>query len=161
MADKSFMASTIRFTEEGYRKIQEEYQRLLEDRKEAVDALRTAREMGDLSENAAYKVARQRLSQTDSSLRHLKKLLLSGKVTQVSFTGVVAFGTKVTVEKDDGSQNTYTIVEGFESDPTVNKLSTRSPFGSALLGKKPGDKVVVHAPAGNVTLKILEINPLS
>ena len=155
------MTSTIRFTKEGYRKIQEEYQRLLEERKEAVDALRTAREMGDLSENAAYKVARQRLSQTDGRIRYLKKLLLSGKVTQVSFTGVVAFGTKVTVEKDDGSQNTYTIVEGFESDPAVGKLSTVSPIGKALLGKKTGERVKIIVPSGSVSFKILNIKPLS
>ena len=155
------MASTIRFTKEGYRKIQEEYQRLLEQRKEAVDALRTAREMGDLSENAAYKVARQRLSQTDSRLRHLKKLLLSGKVTQESFTGVVVFGTKVTVEKNDGTQDTYTIVEGFESDPSVGKLSTVSPIGKALLGKKTGEKVTVNIPAGSVSIKILNVEPIS
>src|SRR3989344_1673756 len=150
LADRTIMASTIRFTKEGYRKIQEEYQRLLEQRKETVDALRTAREMGDLSENAAYKVARQRLSQTDSRLRHLKKLLLTGKVTLESFMGVVAFGTKVTVGKDDGTQDTYTIVEGFESDPTVGKLSTSSPIGKALLGKKTGEKVTVNIPAGSV-----------
>ena len=155
------MASTIRFTEEGFRKIQEEYQRLLEDRKDAVDALRTAREMGDLSENAAYKVARQRLSQTDSRLRHLKKLLLTGKVTLESFMGVVAFGTKVTVGKDDGTQDTYTIVEGFESDPTVGKLSTSSPIGKALLGKKTGEKVKIIVPSGSVSLKILNIEALS
>lgn len=155
------MAATIRFTKEGYQKIQNEYQRLVVDRKDAVEALRTAREMGDLSENAAYKVARQRLSQTDSRLRHLKKLLALGKITETEFKGVVSFGTKVTVEMPDHTNATYIIVEGYESDPASGKLSTGSPIGRAIMGKRSGDRVEVKVPAGFVRLKIINIEPLS
>lgn len=153
-------AVTIRFTRGGYQKIQEELDRLTLNRKDAVDALRTAREMGDLSENAAYKVARQRLSQIDGRLRHLKKLLILGRITESEFTGVVSFGTKVTVEMADRTNATYTIVGGYESDPSSGKLSTNSPIGSALMGKKPGDSIEVKVPAGIISLRILTIEPL-
>jgi len=150
----------MRFTRQGYQKIQDEYDQLTKDRVQAVEALRTAREMGDLSENAAYKVARHRLSQTDSRLQYLKKLLVEGKIARTTFTGAVAFGTSVTVEKENGKVVTYSIVEGFESDPSTGKLSTSSPIGRALLGKKVGDSINVSVPAGNISLKISNIEPL-
>lgn len=155
------MISTIRFTKEGYQKIQNEYQQLVVDRKDAVDALRSAREMGDLSENAAYKVARQRLSQTDSRIRHLKKLLVLGRITEAEFKGVVSFGTKVTVEMPNRTNSTYIIVEGYETDPACGKLSTSSPIGRALMGKKPGDRIEVKVPSGTISLRILKVEPLS
>ena len=137
----------IQFTEEGYKKIQSEFERLTEKRKEAVVSLTTAREMGDLSENGAYKAARFQLSDIDRQLRFLKYQIRFGVVTLTFHTGVVGFGNQVTLTNGTKTM-TFMLVDGFESNPALKKLSVHSPIGRAVVGKKIGDKVIVSAPAG-------------
>lgn len=144
----------IKFTREGYQKLEADWQTLTEKRKGTVVSLRTAREMGDLSENGAYKAARFELSDIDRRLRRLKFLLRFGQIAEVKNTGVVGFGSRVTL--DDGQkQMTFTLVEGYESDPKQQKLSVFSPIGKAIVGKRAGDKVIVTAPAGQTTYTIV------
>lgn len=120
----------------------------------AVANLRTAREMGDLSENGAYKAARFELSSIDRELRRLAYLLRYGAVAVISrTTDVVGFGNRVTV--DDGKrQITFVLVEQFESNPKEYKLSLQSPIGRAVAGKKVGDQVTVTAPEGQTVYTI-------
>lgn len=147
---------SISFTQEGYDKLLKEQAELTGKRVEAVELLRIAREMGDLSENGAYKAARMRLNQTDARLRRLKYLLKEGKVIEKKFEGVVDFGTSVTLESG-GKTFKYRIVGIFESDPSKNSLSPSSPIGRALMGKREGDRVKVVIPAGTVEYSILKI----
>lgn len=144
----------IRFTRAGFRKIKDYHQALTEKRKMAVANLRTAREMGDLSENGAYKAARFELSSIDRELRRLAYLLRYGAVAEISrTTDVVGFGNRVTV--DDGKrQISFVLVEQFESDPKEYKLSLQSPIGRAVAGKKVGDQVTVTAPGGQTVYTI-------
>lgn len=146
----------IRFTQEGYEKIEKDLLRLQEERKEAVINLRTAREMGDLSENGAYKAARFELSGIDRQLRRLKYLLRFGKVTPVTKKGYIDFGSLVTVS-DGQNKLTFTLVDGYESNPSQKKLSLSSPIGRAVMGKRVGDEVIVHAPVGTIKYKIIHI----
>jgi transcription elongation factor GreA len=145
------------FTKAGYEALQKEQAELLAKRPEAVEDLRKAREMGDLSENGYYKAARAKLSEIDSRLRHLKHLLHFGKIIEPQSGDRVTFGSKVTI--NDGRQDrTFTIVGKEESDPMQGKLSEASPIGKALMGKKAGDTVEVDIPAGKVTYKIVKIS---
>ncbi len=146
----------ILFTSEGFEKVKNEQMTLLEKRKTAVNNLQTAREMGDLSENGAYKAARFELTSIDRRLREFARLIRFGKVVERSNIGVVEIGSTVVVS--DGTKSyTYTIVGGYESNPLEKKLSHFSPIGRALMGKKVGDTVEVHAPQGVTTYRILEI----
>lgn len=147
---------SIPFTKEGYAKIQKEYDDLQTTRKDAVVELARARDMGDRSENAAYKVARQRLSSIDSRIRHLGRLLRFGKIVEPPKTGEVGIGSTVVI--DDGtSQKTFTIVGSYESDISNGKLSCYSPIGKALMGKKVYDEIRVFVPAGELRYKITSI----
>ncbi len=146
----------IKFTAEGYNKVKNEFDRLTEKRKEAVVSLRTAREMGDLSENGAYKAARFQLSDIDRQLRWLRYQIRFGVVTPTFHTGVVGFGNTITL-KGDASEMTFMLVDGFESNPKEGKLSVHSPIGQAVVGKKVGDKVVVTAPAGQTEYTLTKL----
>ena len=146
----------IPFTKEGYEKIQKEYDELHVTRKDAVIELARARDMGDRSENAAYKVARQRLSSIDSRIRHLGRLLRFGKIVEPPKTEEVGIGSTVVI--DDGmSHKTYTIVGSYESDIPNGKLSCYSPIGKALMGKKLHEEIRVLAPAGQLRYRIISI----
>jgi transcription elongation factor GreA len=147
---------TIQVTKEYFEKSQLDLERLSKYREEVLVRLQAAREKGDLSENGAYTAARFELSDTDRQLKRLRFLLRFGKAVEVTNTGKVSFGNQVTVGM--GSKElTFTLVSKHESDPEKRKLSVNSPLGSALMGKKVGEKVTVKAPAGEITYMIVKI----
>ncbi|MCX8008388.1 MAG: transcription elongation factor GreA [Patescibacteria group bacterium] len=137
----------ILFTNEGYKKLLEKQERFLRERPEAVENLRKAREMGDLSENGYYKAARARLSFIDAQLRIINNALQRAKVVNTGQNGFVSIGSLVTI--DDGERKiTYTIGGDYESDPLNKIISYQSPVGRSLMNKKVGDVVEVQTPRG-------------
>ncbi len=151
------MLSLISFTKEGLEKVKEEIRQLLLKRPNAVNELRTAREMGDLSENAAYHVARSKLSQIDSRLRHLDNLIRRSHIHAPPLQGIVGLSSKVKLQNKDKTFE-YQIVGSFEADPAQDKISHLSPLGRLLMGKKIGDEVTVKTPSDNNLYKILNIS---
>lgn len=145
------------FTKKGYEDLLNEQKDLKISRIDAVANLRTAREMGDLSENAAYKVARSKLSSVDRRLRFLTKILDNAYIMKVDFRGVVDVGCVVTVETNKKGEQTYQIVNSHESDIAGGKISYYSPVGRALIGKRVNEEVEVSTPNGKITYKIKEI----
>lgn len=139
--------SKIKFTPEGFGDIQNELKQMEDGREAAVSELRTAREMGDLSENAAYKVARQKLSRTDSRIRYLNKIISHAQVVQKCDSDRVEIGSNICVECD-GQKYNYQIVGGHEVDLKVNKISFFSPLGSAFLNRKINEVINVSTPSG-------------
>jgi len=144
------------FTKKGYEDLVNEKKELTDNRIDAVANLKTAREMGDLSENAAYKVARSKLSSVDRRLRFLTKILDNAYIMQVDFKGMVDAGCQVTVETKFGDR-IYQIVNSHESDIANGKISYYSPVGRALIGKRVNDIVEVTTPNGKTTYKIKDI----
>jgi len=137
----------IPVTREGYEKLLADKAKFLAQRPEAVDHLREARNMGDLSENGYYKASRQQLSFLDSRIRRVERLIRLAKIIEPT-----------RVKLTDGTREyEYTVVGGFESDPTKKYISPASPLGRALTGKKSGDTVEVHTPSGIKTYTILSI----
>lgn len=146
----------ILFTKDGLDQMQAEYNDLKIKRIGAVEMLSKARDMGDRSENAAYKSARSTLSSIDRRLVSLVMILRRAKVVEPKKNGQVEIGSQVTIDGSSGKQ-TYTIVGSHESDYGHGNLSFFSPIGKALMGKKVGDVVTVYAPAGEIKLSILSI----
>ncbi len=146
----------IPFTEAGYAKLLEEKNKLEAQRPDAVENLRRAREMGDLSENGYYKASRQRLSFIDARLRRLAGLIKRAVIVASSGADAVEIGRTVTL-RTGSREVTYTIVGGYESDPSRQTISHISPLGKSLIGKKTGDSVEVRAPAGIMTYTIVAI----
>jgi transcription elongation factor GreA len=138
----------IPFTKEGYQKLLDDRKKFLSARPEAVEHLRRAREMGDLSENGYYKASRQQLSFLDSRIRRIERLIKLAKIIQ-----------PVRVKLSDGKiEYDYQIVGEYESDPVKHTISEQSPLGRAIIGKKAGDMVEVHTPAGIKKYTILSVS---
>ena len=147
----------IIFTAKGYQQVLVEKEKLLTERPEAVEHLRKAREMGDLSENGYYKASRARLSFLDARIRRVERLIRLGVIVQSSQSGVVDIGTKVKIT-DGQKEYEYEIVGGYESDPSKKTISHISPIGRALMGKKQNETITVQAPSGTKTYTILSVS---
>ena len=125
-------------------------------RKEIADALEYAKSLGDLSENAEYHQAREDQANCEDRITHIEQILKNAVVTETHAAGVVSVGSTVTViKKGDKTERTYALVGSEEADSVSGKISNESPLGQALLGKKKGDKVVVHAPKGEMEYTIV------
>jgi transcription elongation factor GreA len=127
-------------------------------RPEVVLRIKTAREHGDLKENAEYHAAREEQSFLEGRIQALEdRIRRAVVVEEESGTGKVVVGSTVKVEIL-GDEMTYTIVGSAEADPVNGKLSMASPVGSALLGATAGQDVDVRTPRGSVTYKVLSID---
>lgn len=148
----------IPFTQAAYHQMELDFERLTQERKDVLVRLQAAREMGDLSENGAYTYAKLELGTVTRQLRQLKYLLEYGQVTTAATTEQVGFGKTVTLKNDTGKEVTYTLVSIHESDLSAFKLSTESPLGAALIGKKVGETAKVIAPARTTVYTIVSIS---
>jgi len=147
----------ILLTKEGVKQLKEEYEELLNQKRPvAVERLANARSEGDLTENSEYTAAKQDLAFIDGRITELKLILSEAKIVASHSRKKVDVGCKVTLHVN-GKREHFTIVGEWEADPMQKKISHSSPLGKALLGKKPGDKVEVEAPAGKILYKILHI----
>jgi transcription elongation factor GreA len=143
----------IRFTSEGFEKLKKEREDLLKERPDAVEHLKRAREMGDLSENGYYKASRQKLNQIDGRLRMVEHAIKYADIIESTEANVVEIGRTVTIQ-DGTIERVYEIVGDWEADPSAGKLSLLSPIGRAIANKKVGDEVLFEIPAGKKTLVI-------
>lgn len=147
----------FQFTQDGYNKLQQELENLKKTKHpKAVTRLQTARSMGDLKENSEYSAAKEDLAFIENRVQELEEVLKNAEIIAPTASNAITIGCKVTVDKD-GTTIEYFIVGEFEADPMKNKLSSTSPIGKALLGKKAGDTVQIEVPAGKITYKILDI----
>ncbi|HCX65798.1 MAG TPA: transcription elongation factor GreA [Eubacteriaceae bacterium] len=148
-------------TYEGLKKLEKELNTLKTvKRKEVADRIKTAREFGDLSENAEYDEAKNEQAFIEGKIAELEYKLKNAKVIDEDdvSTDKVTIGSTVKVKDNDLDEIcTYHIVSSAEADPTEDKISNESPVGEALLDKKIGEKVVVEIPDGSITMEILEI----
>jgi transcription elongation factor GreA len=148
-------------TPEGYEKLKQEIDYLTSDkRREVADRIRTAREFGDISENAEYDDAKNEQALLEQRIATLEERLRNARVIDKKEIAkdVVSIGSKVRLRDLDAKQTfEYRIVGSAEANPAENKLSNESPVGKAIIGKKKGETVEVAAPRGAMKFKILEI----
>ena len=152
-------AKEIYLTQEGLDELKKELDHLkFEKRPEVINALKDARALGDLSENAEYDAARQEQAIVEGRIAELEVMIENAVVIEKKATDEVAIGTKVKIEYvDDKETDEYSIVGSKEADPFENKISNESPLGIALLKHKIGDTVKVDSPNGGYNIKIEKI----
>lgn len=154
-------SSKIRFTKKGYEKLKEEYNDLLKTRPIAVEDLKKARDLGDLSENGYYKEARSKLSFIDGRLRRFSDYLKRAEIVDSAGTKLqidtVYIGSTVTLS-DGNRERTYQIVGDLEANPGEGRLSLLSPIGRAIVGKNINSEVQIETPAGKFNYKITKIS---
>lgn len=146
----------VLITKGGYEEKKAELNQLRLIRVKAVEELSWARDMGDRSENAAYKSARIKLSDIDRKMRYLESVLRRAEVIEKRTDGAVGIGSTVTILMN-GTEMEYTIVGGHESQIAQRKLSLFSPIGKSLMGRRQGDRVMVEIPSGRVEITILTV----
>lgn len=151
------MSSTTYLSSRGIVSVRAELEQLTGvERPVVVARIASARELGDLRENAEYETARKEQSILEGRINHLTALLRDAVEIEGSSTSHVSLGTTVTVEDDQGEE-TYTIVGSHEASPADGRISSTSPVGRALMGRHAGDSVVVDAPSRAFGLRIVSL----
>ncbi len=152
--------SSIPISEEGFRKLRDELERLKAERPAVIQAIKEAREEGDLRENAGYDAARERQGMLEARINYIESRFPQFEVINLNTMGgeKVIFGATVEIEDvDTGESRTYTLLGPDEADPTKGSISVLSPVGRALLGKYEGDEVTVDVPRGKVQYEIVSL----
>jgi transcription elongation factor GreA len=147
-------------TVEGEKRLRAELQELEGPARLALaQRLRSAIQMGDLSENADYIKAKEDQGFLEGRIQELNYILSHATIIEENGNGyeVVDVGATVTVQEEDYPPEHYFVVGSKEADPPNGRISNESPIGKALIGKKSGDTVEVETPGGTLQLKILEI----
>ena len=145
------MPRDVILTPEGLANLKAELDQLTTTRRREVAArIKEAREFGDISENAEYDDAKNEQAMLEARIASLEDKLRSATVIDSSDIGtdVVGVGSIVHVKDESGKSTKYTIVGSAEASPAEMKLSNESPIGSALLGHKRGEEVVITTPRG-------------
>ena len=146
----------IELTQEGYDEIVSELDDLKAKHQPAVDRVAMARSYGDLSENSEYHAAREDLSFLDARIEELETVLSQAKVIKHHSQSSIKVGSKVTL-KHSSKKIDYQIVTAWEANPVENKISSESPLGKALIGKKVGEKLTIQVPAGPQEYEVLKV----
>lgn len=154
------MNDAIYLTQEGKENLQKELEDLKGPRRKAIALrLKHAIEMGDLSENADYKSAKEDQSFLEGRIQEIEAILKNGEVVEnkKNTNGEIVIGSKVKVQENGFPPELFIIVGVKESNATAGKISYESPIGSALIGHKKGDIVDILIPSGKLTFEILEV----
>ena len=153
MAEKKVM-----LTQEGYNKLVEKLENLKSVRRlEIAERLKAAIALGDLSENSEYVDAKNEQAFLEGEIVDLEKQIRNSVIIHEEKSDSISLGSTVKIRFPNDDEATYTIVGSTEADPDLDRISDESPLGAALLGQKAGATIQVHAPAGVLQYKILEI----
>ena len=149
----------IYVTKEGLAKLKAELAELNDvKRPEVARRIKEAREMGDISENSEYDAAKQEQSYIEGRISELEEFLKNAEISKDNGKrDIIGVGAMVKI-RVDSEEIEYHIVGAPEANPLEKKISHESPLGSALVGKKVGDKIEVEAPMGKLIYTILKID---
>ena len=149
-------------TREGFAKLEKELEYYTSVRRnEIAEQIATARDFGDLSENAEYDEAKNEQSRIEAKIVEMENTLRNCTVIEEDDvnTETIGVGNHVKVKNlNMKTEQVFIIVGANETDPRAMKISSESPIGAGLLGKKVGQTVTIDVPAGSIKMKILEIN---
>ncbi len=149
----------VYLTEEGLNDLKKELDYLkLEKRPEVINALKDARALGDLSENAEYDAARNEQAVVEGKIKELEAMIENAIVITEVNTDKVTIGSSVKLKYiEDNEIDEYSIVGSKEADPFANKISNESPIAKAIMGKSKGTVVSVDSPNGKYDVEIVDI----
>lgn len=151
----------VPITAEGLAGVRQELQELTEVRRPLVVAkIKSARELGDLRENADYHFARNEQSFLETRIQELERIVKDHVLIEPqASTGTVQVSSTVTFVEEDGPEESYTIVGPAEADPAAGRVSFESAVGQALLGHRSGDEIEVQTPTGgSYTIRVVRVS---
>ena len=151
----------VYLTDEGFLELETELNELKNVRRPAViKALKEARALGDLSENADYDAARSEQAQVEGRILELEKIMENVHIIEKGSSDSVSLGSTVKIkyiDEDDDEVEEYRIVGSKEADPSNNKISNESPLAVAIMHAKAGEVRAVESPNGQYNVEIVEI----
>jgi transcription elongation factor GreA len=152
------MSRRTYLTPEGETKLKNELAELKGPRREELaQRLRSAIQMGDLSENADYHKAKEDQGFLEGRIQEIESILRTAIIIEKSQGDWVSVGSHVTIQEEDFDPETFYVVGAKEADPRHGKISNESPIGSALMNHKVGDVVEADTPGGKIRFKILKV----
>lgn len=153
------MADTTKLTATAYENLKAEIERLEgEGRREVAERIKTARQWGDLKENAEYHAAKEEAAMLEARISGLRDQVRSAEVVEDADGDVAGMGTTVTyVDEDSGREMRHKLVPKIEANPSEGLISIESPVGEALAGCSVGDTPTFESPAGPRTMRVLAI----
>lgn len=150
----------VYLTDEGFLELEQELNELKNVKRPAViKALKEARALGDLSENADYDAAKNDQAEIEGRIKKIEKMLENVEIIEKGNADVVGLGTTVSIRYVDDEDETdeYKIVGSQEADPFMSKISNESPIAKAIMNKRIGDIVDVESPNGVYQIEIIDI----
>jgi transcription elongation factor GreA len=152
------MQNDTLLTPQGLQALQAELDELHAKRPAMAAKIKSARELGDLKENAEYHAAKDEQAFLETRIKVIEGQIRTAKVVEAGSSDRVTVGSRVVVKDLDlGDEETWTVTGVSEADPMENKVSYESPIGSALMDSVPGDTVDVQLPRGAMRLEVLRI----
>lgn len=152
------MKKMFRLTKSGVRELEAELELLNEKRSEIADAIKSAREQGDLAENAEYQSAKAEQEKNEARITEVENILQNVEIIEHPANDArVQLGSVVHLKGEDGKTQEFQIVGTVEADPLNGKISDESPVGQALLGKRVGDTIKLSS-NGAAGFKIVDLS---
>ena len=152
------MKKQFHLTKAGVDELQAELDILTAKRPEIAEAIRSARELGDLAENAEYQSARSEQERNEARISEIENILQNVEIiAKPKGDSKIQLGSVVKL-KGNGKTKEFQIVGTVEADPLSGKISDESPIGQALLGKKEGDKVEITTPVETANYQVVAIS---
>ena len=145
---------------QGLALIKAELERLKKARPEIIQAIKEAREEGDLSENAGYHAARERQGMLEAKITYIESRMPRFTVVDLASlsSDAIVYGATVILEDvESGETKEYTVLGPDETDYVKGSISVFSPVGRALLGREEGDEITVDAPRGKLSYEIIKV----
>lgn len=150
------MQKKYQITDTGKKELELELEALKAQRGDIAEKIASARDFGDLSENAEYDAAREEQGLLETRIAEIEEILQHASIIQSTGSSTVGLGTTVEL-KSDVKTVTYTVVGPVEANPLEGRVSNESPIGQALMGKKLGDEVVIATPKGETTYVVVAL----
>ena len=155
------MKKQFHLTKEGVEELTQERKQLVAQRGPIAERIKSAREFGDLAENAEYTNAREEQENVEGRIAEIENILLNVEVIKKPANDSkvrLGSGVKLKSAEDGGKTKEFKVVGTVEADPMNGKISDESPIGKALMGRKVGDKVEIVTPAETSTYKVVSIS---
>ncbi len=152
------MKKLFRLTKEGIDTLQTELDGLVAKRSGIAESIKSARELGDLAENAEYQSAIVEKERNEARISEIEGILVNAEIIKKPRGSKVQLGSRVKLKGGGGKAKEFQVVGTVEADPLSGKISDESPIGQALIDQKIGDKVEIKTPAETATYKIVSIS---
>lgn len=152
------MKKLFRLTKEGIDTLQTELDGLVAKRAGIAESIKSARELGDLAENAEYQSAIAEKERNEARISEIERILVNAEIIKKPRGSKVQLGSRVKLKGGGGKAKEFQVVGTVEADPLSGKISDESPIGQALIDQKIGDKVEIKTPAETATYKIVSIS---